>query len=1032
MAANARYSLPPGYDGKNGGTGRPGAAALPHIEDLLAIPKDIDPNQSIKRLLEIAEASLRQSEMSRDFNRPALALKEYIRASIVAVQIISNHKDYPALRNAQGNSGRAHNALLKRISLQSDVYEKIKRDIIEDNKKTGVQPTARWPESSAETMTNGHPARPQSSSSADAAPSSSKTQPAANGHTSPPVNGSAGKAKPTVHPKPQSLHGNALRHDHGRANNATLDLAARFANLRGPQASPGQDPRIKTYAIPTEKPSGPRDMPGLQRLNINTDLAASALPKIPDAIYSPARGSVSGEAARLPTSAPRGLFTRTGSSTPMAGTPSISQQQSNEYFPPVQTSTVPKETEHQVKVPEGDSATAEQLYEAMKGKGSILLIDIRSRDEFDQGHIMSSSIICIEPSILLRDNISSEEISESMVLSPHQELSLFEKRDKYDLVVFYDQSSERITESPKNSDQLVVVSLHRALVHLNYGRDLKNSPKILRGGLDAWVDLMGPSALQSTAATSSNPVRAKRRHGVIQRRGSKYIVTTLQPADVKVWQSTLERDAQQTATRPSFPRTGEEFLRSPPVPTKQQSMTSSMASSVATDERHKHALAHKFASPTQLPAPPARPRAAVQRPSHSGLSQADDANESYSESNASMQRTLGRSRKGTEQPPGGVAKIFTGLNNPRNWCYANSTLQSLLASPEFGRELADSEWMIKYKVPRKNDEKIDPPQLMIRIISNLFHWMSTGKFETMKAQTLMEYSRHLCKSSDPSSQFGGAEQQDAQEFMSFVTEQLHDETNPRRDQTGSVKQPSTKDRPLIQAAMEYWRNHAELNQSIIDRYWRGIDLSTVQCMHCNTSTHTFSPFTWFPVSVGPGRDMPLSEALRQDAAGSILEDFACDHCKGRQEAMQSTSFARMPPLLCIGFRRFKFDKDRGVVSKSNAAISWDFNDFDFSPYCLNSSERYPDMTEDKAFSGPFRYECYAVIMHKGHSINTGHYYAYVRDSSTHDPYAWYRCSDAKITKVRIGSGDGEDIQKDVFSLDTDQVPYLVFFRRKGG
>lgn len=281
-----------------------------------------------------------------------------------------------------------------------------------------------------------------------------------------------------------------------------------------------------------------------------------------------------------------------------------------------------------------------------------------------------------------------------------------------------------------------------------------------------------------------------------------------------------------------------------------------------------------------------------------------------------------------------------------------------------------------------------------------------------------------------SSQFGGAEQQDAQEFMSFVTEQLHDETNPRRDQTGSVKQPITKGRPLIQAAVEYWRNHTELNQSIIDRYWRGLDLSTVKCMHCNTSTHTFSPFTWFPVSVGPGRDMPLSEALRKDAAGSILEDFACDHCKGRQKAMQSTSFARMPPLLCIGFRRFNFDKERGVVSKSNAAISWDFNDFDFSPYCLDPSERHPDT--DKAFGGLFRYECYAVIIHKGHSINAGHYYAYVRDSSTHDPYAWYRCSDAKVDKVRIGSGDSEDIQRNVFRFETDQVPYLVFFRRKGG
>lgn len=90
-----------------------------------------------------------------------------------------------------------------------------------------------------------------------------------------------------------------------------------------------------------------------------------------------------------------------------------------------------------------------------------------------------------------------------------------------------------------------------------------------------------------------------------------------------------------------------------------------------------------------------------------------------------------------QQSTGDSAKFYTGLNNPNNWCYANSTLQSLLASPEFGRELANSEWVSKYKAPMKDDEKIEQPQLMIRIISNLFHWMSSGKFQVMMAQTLM-------------------------------------------------------------------------------------------------------------------------------------------------------------------------------------------------------------------------------------------------------------------------------------------------------
>jgi ubiquitin carboxyl-terminal hydrolase 8 len=119
--------------------------------------------------------------------------------------------------------------------------------------------------------------------------------------------------------------------------------------------------------------------------------------------------------------------------------------------------------------------------------------------------------------------------------------------------------------------------------------------------------------------------------------------------------------------------------------------------------------------------PPTRPQAAVQRPSHSSLSHDHDDHEP------------------TDQISTVPTKVHTGLNNPGNWCYANGILQSFLASPNFGRELADSEWTKRFKdqVPRKYDEKIDQPQLMIQMLSKIFYWMSSGKFQTMKAQMLM-------------------------------------------------------------------------------------------------------------------------------------------------------------------------------------------------------------------------------------------------------------------------------------------------------
>jgi ubiquitin carboxyl-terminal hydrolase 8 len=49
------------------------------------------------------------------------------------------------------------------------------------------------------------------------------------------------------------------------------------------------------------------------------------------------------------------------------------------------------------------SLTAETLFAYLKAGGiSVLLLDIRPREEFNQGHIFSRSTVCIEP-ITLRE-----------------------------------------------------------------------------------------------------------------------------------------------------------------------------------------------------------------------------------------------------------------------------------------------------------------------------------------------------------------------------------------------------------------------------------------------------------------------------------------------------------------------------------------------------------------------------------------------------------------------------------------------------
>jgi ubiquitin carboxyl-terminal hydrolase 8 len=135
----------------------------------------------------------------------------------------------------------------------------------------------------------------------------------------------------------------------------------------------------------------------------------------------------------------------------------------------------------------------------------------------------------------------------------------------------------------------------------------------------------------------------------------------------------------------------------------------------------------------------------------------------------------------------------------------------------------------------------------------------------------------------------------------------------------------------------------------------------------------------------------------------------------------------MPSVLCIVLKRF--GHDGYGATKSLANITWDLNDLDMAPYFLHPSDcEYDGYIEDKAFTAPFRYECYAVVEHTGGSAQSGHYTAFVRDPRTHDPSAWLYCNDAYVDKVRM---DNPNEKRRLFK-DGNRVPYIAFFRRKGG
>ncbi|KAL2260209.1 hypothetical protein VTK26DRAFT_5871 [Humicola hyalothermophila] len=1029
-----------GRDGPPDGA-RPTKRPLPHIDDITSVTVDdaASVHAPVEKVLQTAEVCLRQAESSKNFGRPDLALKDFIKANIILLEVIKKNKGWVSLQSDNRAQFERYQRLLRQVRAAHADFEAIKADIKADNARTGVQPTVRRPASAGDGMERhvekGHVARHSVSGFV-------------NGNSAVATNGASirpaplpPKSKPMVHPKPQRLHGNALRPaTKTPSSSEAQDLVQRFANLRTSTAQPVQDPRIRTQRIPIPDTQEPHKPPETTPPVPPKVAFPAEMPRVPDAIYNPPRGTVSSEAAELPSSAPRAMFTRTSSATSVnairnSKSPAVDNASApSQHSGPVATAA----RQPKLSVPDGNTISVDDLLRLMRAGTrhlSILLIDVRSREEFDDGHIMSQATICLEPEVLARKEISASQIADSMILAPSAEQLLFEKRHEFDLIVFYDQDSERLPDRPQTPEEWALYGLFNALSHYDFSSTAvsKPSPKLLRGGLDAWTSLVGNASLQSSTTTTSRKSYTTPMARSFLNRRQTYITRPIQdPAEAKRWEETISDSAALSPIR-----TTEDFLRRfPPVSEYRESMVSPVSPPPSRPESPFHyRLSHEEQLYTSLPSPPTRPPPALPRRSYSGLAEAEDSSVT-STKRASVKAGLDT-----------IRKHRTGLQNPGVFCFANSSLQAMFGTPGFARELWSGAWKDAYKVPMKPDEKLENPQLLMKCLANLFQWLNQGTFKALEAKTFMEYIRYIhSKGADGRKKseteiFGGPSQQDAQEFYSFIMDNIHDETNVRRDRKPPKEEkPYTpKDGSVIHNAMDYWRDYSSASASIVDKYFRGLEVFISRCHNptCRQEIRLFQPCdVWILNLAGMSDPTDLDSLLVNHQTAEHFPDLVCETCN-KPGRTRRAKFARLPDRLAFCLNRFHNAGNRFLstgtgTGKIHTKVRFPIRDLDLTRYC---AEPDPDMANgagDRHFAGRMRYDCYAVTVHVGQGINGGHYYSYVQDETSRDPTDWFRCNDEVVDRVKIGAAPGTpgDLTEAMYQSGNASA-YMVYYRRQG-
>ncbi|KAI0849847.1 cysteine proteinase [Daldinia vernicosa] len=1020
----------------NGSSGT-GKSPYRHIDDLVSVGVDLDPHTPLRKILELGDAHMRQATTYSDFRRPDLALQEYIKAFTIAVDKVPRHKDYPSMSSDRGDLNRLYKALKMKITTNGAIFDKIKEEIKEDNRRSGVQPTIsskrsfelarlNWPNPSStpQQVQANHSMGPQSNGLKNELEALNR------GDITDDTGGNAAggrRPKPMIQPKPQALHGRAIKQTQ---KDSPEDLANRFARLRATQKS-----RNATKALDQAQSAVTEESTPSQTLPL-VDTSILTMPKLPEAIYSPARGTVTSEIANLPSSTPRGMFSRTNSITSAPSvlarisTENAIRAFSREQFVAAHSYRVPQPsaTLTEFQIPDGDDITAETLAGLLNQYPQIdvLVIDVRDRESFDEGHIKSVKTICIEPEILMRENISADEIADSMVLAPPSERLAVEQRDKVDLVVIYDQNSASISSRiTGDSLEMVLYNIRQALSYYSYSRPLKRAPKLLRGGLNSWVQEFGEQSLETSETTSNyvSPSSASR-HGYGDRRRTRTKTKTLNQDEISQFEDMIKNDQMGLDNFDNFDyvKTREDFIRRyPSIIGDPESMTS-VKGDLDSQEDFLVSIA---------PTPPKLPAPAIPRTRYSGLESMDDDS-----SVGGIAMTATRQRALADWPADN--QLLTGLRNLGNTCYCNSTIQVLLASHGFIGGILEERWPQDWR--QAGDKEPTSPQLLSKILKTTLMWLYQKRLKDAVPTALLKYMRsvHTGYYVNPGNRLvrlGDDNQHDTDELFSFMFDEIAAETNVSQRFFQAMNNvaipPNTRDdvAALVDQYRQQWR--ISLPHNFIDTHWSVFTLVERKCDACGNRTFQRDSNRCLIVtppdttkSRSPNQVLKLEDLLHREYGSEKLEMTCGNKACGHKHAQSTSRLAKLPRLLRVHIRRATGGNEK-VLTQVSFPLELDLQPWSCDESVRAEAGKILGINFHDGLVCPTQYELYAIQCHIGTNTNSGHYWCWLKDQQKD---TWIHCNDTTIT-LYSGRAWRAELEK-MYKCSKRETPVQLYYKRR--
>ena len=320
-----------------------------------------------------------------------------------------------------------------------------------------------------------------------------------------------------------------------------------------------------------------------------------------------------------------------------------------------------------------------------------------------------------------------------------------------------------------------------------------------------------------------------------------------------------------------------------------------------------------------------------------------------------------------------------GLVNQGNMCYMNSVLQVLVFCAPFRA-------IFKF-IKQCSKVSLSHPSRMIEALINFFDEFQVCSPSSKDNIGDVLLPIELYSVIYNSNKFVQGNQEDAEEFLGFLLDSLHEEL--------LVFDDSKSDLVLQQWLMVKGKNQVSVQdvckkESLITNLFGGVFKSFITQYNGKESI-TMEPFHCIQLDINGHGVNTVEDALLQLATTETIDS-----------TKKQTLLSKLPEILVLHFKRFIYQN--GEIQK------------------LDKFVHFPEtlIIEDSVMSsdikGPFAYSLFGLIRHHGLFTAGGHYTCHVKQCEG----KWLNIDDEIITDISI-----DDVLSDRYL----QTPYLLFYQK---